>query len=87
MPPADVVDDVDGESLTTYSFFSKPCKEGLSLIVAAVNMDEEDDADQEQRLINEGTLPFSINKSRPKRELTAFQSTRRGKRTAHSSMT
>lgn len=51
MAPADVVDDVDGALATLIHIGSSKLEK---LIVIIVNMDNEDDADQEQRLINEG---------------------------------
>lgn len=55
MPPAEVVDDVDG---MLQRFPERHEINRFLIFFPTVNMDDQDDADQEQRLINEGVLPL-----------------------------
>ncbi len=54
MAPGDVVDDVDGIYACPSPFLRR--RQILMFRLCAVSMDDQDDADMEQRLVNEGML-------------------------------
>jgi hypothetical protein len=54
MAPAEVVDDVDGAHPQILNGHAASARQTLT--APAVSMEEQDDADQEQRLINEGAI-------------------------------
>ena len=93
MAPAEVVEDVDGEQHLATGQLSSLSHRLSDLTPSLANMDEQDNADEEQRLINEGMgalcvplLPGLCDAAM----LTLhprLQNTKYGRRTAHFSTT
>lgn len=80
MAPPEVVDDTDGRHSSRCT--SPRWNDRVAHIARTANMEDQDDVDQEQRLINEGVYCQSTA-CRATLDLTAFQNIRSGRRTVH----